>query len=438
LVAALGTLIGLEPEIELKGRLVKQKMYNFNLICSNMNENELFKIPEEALKKIKTQEEFESYFQELYKQGVEALLKAEISDHLGYPKHDPSGKNSGNSRNGSSRKTLKTNLGEVPLDIPRDRNATFDPIIVPKHQRMSQRIEHAIITMYSRGMTTRDIEATIKEIYGVDVSEGSVSNITSAVLEDIKEWQQRPLESVYFVVWMDGIVVKVRQNGKVQGKTIYLMIGLKQTGLKEVLGMWISETESASFWLNVLTDIKARGVKDILIASTDNLTGIRQAIKSAFPYTITQLCVVHQIRNSIKYVVWKDRKQFLSDLKNVYGAINRDMAYDALDEFAKKWGSKYAYAIKSWRDNWDELTAYFDYPQEIRRIIYTTNAIESLNSSIRKYTKTKTVFPDDQAALKAVFLAIANVEKKWTMPIWDWGSVINQLIIKFEDRCGVL
>jgi transposase-like protein len=333
---------------------------------------------------------------------------------------------------------LKTNLGEVPLDIPRDRNATFDPIIVPKHQRMSQRIEHAIITMYSRGMTTRDIEATIKEIYGVEVSEGSVSNITSAVLEDIKEWQQRPLESVYFVVWMDGIVVKVRQNGKVQGKTIYLMIGLKQTGLKEVLGMWISETESASFWLNVLTDIKARGVKDILIASTDNLTGIRQAIKSAFPHTITQLCVVHQIRNSIKYVVWKDRKQFLSDLKNVYGAINRDMAYDALDEFAKKWGSKYAYAIKSWRDNWDELTAYFDYPQEIRKIIYTTNAIESLNSSIRKYTKTKTVFPDDQAALKAVFLAIANVEKKWTMPIWDWGSVINQLIIKFEDRCGVL
>jgi transposase-like protein len=334
-----------------------------------MSENELFKIPEEALKKIKTQEEFESYFQELYKQGVEALLKAEIGEHLGYPKHDPSGKNSGNSRNGSSRKTLKTNLGEVPLDIPRDRNATFDPIIVPKHQRMSQKIEHAIITMYSRGMSTRDIEATIKEIYGVEVSEGSVSNITSAVLEDIKEWQQRPLEPVYFVVWMDGIVVKVRQNGKVQGKTIYLMIGLKQTGLKEVLGMWISETESASFWLNVLTDIKARGVKDILIASTDNLTGIRQAIKSAFPNTITPLCVVHQIRNSTKYVVWKDRKQFISDLKNVYGAINRDMACDALEEFAKKWGSKYAYAIKSWRDNWDELTAYFDYPMEIRRII---------------------------------------------------------------------
>jgi putative transposase len=413
-------------------------MYNFNLISSDMSENELFKIPDEILKKIKTQEEFESYFQELYKQGVEALLKAEIDEHLGYPKHDPLGKNSGNSRNGTSRKTLKTNLGEVPLDVPRDRNATFDPIVVPKHQRMSAKIEHAIITMYSRGMTTRDIEATIKDIYGVEISEGSISNITSAVLEDIKEWQQRPLDPVYFVVWMDGIVVKVRQNGKVQGKTIYLMIGLKQTGLKEVLGMWISETESASFWLNVLTDIKARGVKDILITSTDNLTGIRQAIKSAFPNTITQLCVVHQIRNSIKYVVWKDRKQFLADLKHVYGAINRDMAYDALDDFAKRWGTKYAYAIKSWKDNWDELTAYFDYPQEIRRIIYTTNAIESLNSSIRKYTKTKTVFPDDQAAQKAVYLAIVNVEKKWTYPVRDWGSVINQLIIKFGDRCGVL
>jgi len=403
-----------------------------------MSDNELFKIPEEALKKIKTQEEFEDYIQRLYKQGVEALLKAEIKEHLGYPKYDPTGKNSGNSRNGFSRKTLKTNLGEVPLDVPRDRNSTFDPVVVPKHERMSAKIEHAIITMYTRGMTTRDIEATIKDIYGVAVSEGLISNITSAILEDIKEWQQRPLDPVYYVVWMDGIVVKVRQNGKVQGKTIYLMIGLKQNGRKEVLGMWISETESASFWLNVLTDIKARGVKDILIASTDNLTGIRQAIKSAFPQAITQLCVVHQIRNSTRYVVWKDRKQFLADLKSVYGAINREMAYDALEEFARKWGSKYGYAIKSWQNNWDELTAYFDYPEEIRMIIYTTNAIESLNSTIRKYTKAKTVFPDDQAALKAVYLAIANVEKKWTFPVRDWGSIINQLIIKFGDRCGVL
>ena len=304
----------------------------------NENENELFKIPEEALKKIRTQEEFEDYFQTLYKKGVEALLKAEIKEHPGYSKHEPAGRNTGNSRNGYSKKILKTNLGDIPLEVPRDRNSTFEPVVVPKHQRMSSKIEHAIITMYSRGMTTRDIEETIKDIYGVEVSESSISNITSAIIEDIKEWQQRPLDAVYVVVWMDGIVIKVRQNGKVTGKTIYLMIGLKHNGLKEVLGMWISESESASFWLNVLTEIKARGVKDILIACTDNLSGIRQAIKSVFPNTVTQLCVVHQIRNSIRYVVWKDRKHFLSDLKNVYGAINRDMAYDALENFAEKWG----------------------------------------------------------------------------------------------------
>lgn len=403
-----------------------------------MNNEEKFKIPEDALKKIKTQAEFESFIQELYKQGVEALLKAEMHEHLGYPKHSAEGRNTGNSRNGYSGKTLKTNIGDIALDVPRDRNSTFEPISVPKHQRMSAKIEHAIITMYSRGMTTRDIEATIKDIYGIEVSEGSISNITSSILEDIKEWQQRPLEPVYFVIWMDGIVMKVRQNGKVQGKTIYLMIGLNQDGKKQVLGMWISETESASFWLSVLTDIKARGVKDVLIACTDNLTGMRQAIRSAYPNTITQLCIVHQIRNSVKYVVWKDRKRFLADLKLVYNAINREMAYEALEEFAQKWNSKYAYAIKSWRDNWEELTAYFDYPMEIRRIIYTTNTIESLNSSIRKYTKTKTVFPDDQAVLKAVYLAVANIEKKWTMPVRDWGSVINQLIIIFGERCAVL
>lgn len=403
-----------------------------------MNDDEKFKIPEEALKKIKTQAEFESFFQELYKQGVEALLKAEINEHLGYPKYSPEGKNTGNSRNGYSGKTMKTNLGEIPLEVPRDRNGTFEPVSVPKHQRMSAKIEHAILTMYSRGMTTRDIEATIKDIYGIEVSEGSISHITNMVLDDIKEWQQRPLDPIYFVVWMDGIVLKVRQNGKVQGKTIYLMIGLNQDGKKQVLGMWISESESASFWLSVLTDIKSRGVKDILITCTDNLAGIRQAIKSAYPNTVTQLCVVHQIRNSAKYVVWRERKRFMADLKLVYDAINREMAYDALEEFACKWNAKYAYAVKSWKDNWDELTAYFEFPLEIRRMIYTTNTIESLNSTIRKYTKTKTVFPDDQSALKAVYLAVANVEKKWTIPVRDWGSIINQLVIIFGERCGVL
>ncbi len=396
-----------------------------------------FQIPEEALQKIKSQSELDDFFSDLYKQAVEGMLKAELDDHLGYEKHQAREKLGDNSRNGFSKKTLKTNIGDIPLDVPRDRESSFDPVIVPKHQRMSSRIEQAIITLYSRGMSTRDIEATVKEIYGIELSEGSVSNITNTIVENIKEWQQRPLEEVYFVVWMDGIVIKIRHNGKVQGKTIYLIIGLRKDGLKEVLGMWISETESASFWMNVLTDLKARGVEDILIACTDNLAGIRQAINAVFPEAVTQLCVVHQIRNSSRYVVWKERKQFVADLKLVYGAINKEVAYDALQEFEKKWGSKYGYAIKSWKDNWEELTAYFDYPMEIRKIIYTTNAIESLNSSIRKYTKTKTVFPDDQSAMKAVYLAINNIQQKWTMPIRSWGIIINQFIIKFGDRCQI-
>jgi putative transposase len=396
-----------------------------------------FKIPEEALKKIKSQSELDDFFSDLYKQAVEGMLKAEMKEHLGYEKHQAKEKPGDNSRNGFSKKTLKTSIGDIPLDVPRDRESSFDPVIVPKHQRMSARIEQAIITLYSRGMSTRDIEATVKEIYGVELSEGTVSNITNTIVENIKEWQQRPLEEVYYVVWMDGIVVKIRHNGKVQGKTIYLIIGLRKDGLKEVLGMWISETESASFWMNVLTDLKARGVEDILIACTDNLTGIRQAINAVFHEAVTQLCVVHQIRNSSRYVVWKERKAFLADLKLVYGAINKEAATDALQEFEKKWGSKYGYAIKSWKDNWEELTAYFDYPMEIRKIIYTTNAIESLNSSIRKYTKTKTVFPDDQSAIKAVFLAVNNIQQKWTMPIQSWGIIINQFIIKFGNRCQI-
>jgi len=398
---------------------------------------ENFQIPEEALKKIRNQRELDDFFHDLYKQAVEGMLKAEMEDHLGYAKHQMGDQPRDNTRNGYSQKTLKTNIGDIPLDVPRDRESSFSPVIVPKHQRMSARIEQAIITLYARGMSTRDIEATIKDIYGIQLSEGSVSNITNSIIEEIKQWQQRPLENVYFVVWLDGIVVKVRHNGRVQGKTIYLVIGLRKDGFKEVLGMWISETESASFWMNVLTDLKARGVEDLLIASTDNLSGIRQAIGAVFPKAISQLCVVHQIRNSSRYVAWKERKEFLSDLKLVYGAVNKEAAYDALESFEEKWGNKYGYAIKSWKENWEELTAYFDFPMEIRKIIYTTNTIESLNSSIRKYTKTKTVFPDDQAALKSVYLAISNVQRKWTRPITSWGVIINQFIIIFGDRCRI-
>jgi len=384
-----------------------------------------FEIPEEQLKKMKTQEELEAYISKLYKHAVQTMLKAEMDEHLGYKKHDPAGKNTGNSRNGASSKTLKTNIGDIPLDVPRDRDSSFDPVLVPKHQRMSAKIEQAIITMYSKGMSTRDIEDTINDIYGVKVSETSISNITAVVLDDIKQWQQKPLEAVYYIIWMDGIVMKVRHNGKVINKTIYLIVGVNQDGYKEVLGMWIAETESASFGLSALNDLKARGVEDVLIACTDNLAGIKQAIKAIFPATVTQLCIVHQIGNSCKYVVWKEKKAFVADLKLIYNAPNKQVAEDALQDFSVKWGNKYGYAVKSWKENWDHLTAYFDYPQEIRSLIYTTNPVESLNSTIRKYTRSKTVFPDDQAAMKSVFLAVCNVQKKWTMPIRNWADLLQ-------------
>lgn len=348
----------------------------------------------------------------------------ELDEHLGYGKHAAEGRGSGNSRNGFSSKKVKSEtLGDVVLSIPRDRNASFEPKLIPKHQRMSEQIEQSIIGMYSRGMSTRDIEDQIREMYGVEISESTVSTVTSRVLDMIKEWQSRPLEPVYFTCWMDGIQFKVHHNGKVVSKCIYLVIGLKNDGLKEVLGMWINETESASFWLSVLTDLRARGVNDILIACTDNQTGFTKAIAEVFPQTITQLCVVHQIRNSCKYVVWKERKEFSADLKQIYAAVNKEVARTALNDFTLKWKSKYGYAILSWEKNWDELTSYFDFPLEIRKIIYTTNVIESLNSGIRKFTKSKNLFPDDQAAIKAVYLSVMNIQKKWTMPVRDWEGV---------------
>ncbi len=395
-----------------------------------------FEFPEGFFKKFKTKEEFNDFFQRLLKQGVEAMLKAELDEHLGYEKHSPKGYNSGNSRNGFSSKTVKTaSVGDLALSIPRDRKSTFEPGLVPKHGRMSDKLEDAIIGMYSRGMTTPDIEEQVKEIYGVSVSSGTVSNITNKLLGNIKEWQNRPLEKVYFVTWLDGIRLKVRHKGRIVDKTVYLVIGLNNEGRKEVLGMWVHETESASFWLGVLSDLKARGVEDILITCTDNLAGFTEAIKAAFPNATTQLCIVHQIRNSCRFVPWKERKEFAADLKEVYKAPNMGAAAEALDRFEEKWGGKYGYAIKSWRANWAELTPYFEFPPEIRRIIYTTNVIESLNSGVRKYTKTKTIFPHDDAALKVVYMAVAKVERKWTMPIRNWGMLLQQFLIIFGERC---
>ncbi len=395
-------------------------------------------IPKDFFFYFKNKEEFHSFFNNLFKQGVEEMLKAELETHLGYEKHSKQGYGSGNSRNGFYSKKVKTdNLGDLVLNIPRDRNGEFEPQIIPKGQRMSDKLEEAITGMYSRGMTTSDISQQVKDIYGVDVSEGTISNVTNRIIEHVKEWQNRPLESVYFTVWMDGIILKVKQNGKYINKCIFIVIGLKNDGLKEVLGMWIAENESASFWLNVLTDLKARGVEDILIACTDNLAGFTQAIKGSFPNTITQLCVVHQIRNSCKYVVWKDRKEFCADLKDIYAAANIDMAQKALFALELKWGAKYKYAILSWQNNWDNLTQYFNFPLEIRKLIYTTNTIENLNRGIRKYTKSKVQFVDDMAAIKAVYLAITNIEKKWNMPIQNWGIVLHQFLTIFENRCMI-
>jgi transposase-like protein len=393
-------------------------------------------IPKDFFKQFKNKEDFHGFFNDLFKQGVEEMLQAELEAHLGYEKYSKEGNDSGNSRNGSFSKTVKTdNLGDMVLNIPRDRNGEFEPQLIPKGQRMSDKLEEAIIGMYSRGMTTSDISEQVKEIYGVDVSEGTISNVTNRIIEHVKEWQNRPLEKVYFTVWMDGIVLKVRQNGKYINKCIFIVIGLKNDGLKEVLGIWIAENESAAFWLTVLTDLKARGVEDILIACTDNLTGFTQAIKGVFPDAVTQLCIIHQIRNSCKFVVWKDRKEFCADLKCIYAATNVEIAEKALVAMDLKWGSKYKYAIQSWQNNWENLTQYFNYPLEIRKIIYTTNTIENLNRGIRKYTKTKVQFPDDNAVQKAVFLAIMNLEKKWSMPIQNWGIILHQFLTIFESRC---
>ena len=395
-------------------------------------------IPKDFWKDFKDRKDFDEFFSELFKEGINQMLKGEMTDHLGCEKHSKEGDNTGNSRNGDYQKTLKTNLGEITVNVPRDRNGEFDPKVVPKHEsRLSDEIAQVIIGLYSRGMSTTDIQEQIEQIYGVQVDSTSVSNITNTLLESIKEWQSRPLEEVYYVVWMDGISIKIRHNSKVINKTIYLVIGLTQEGKKQVLGMWISENESASFWMSVLTDLKARGVKDILIASTDNLAGFTEAIKSVFPLTVTQICIVHQVRNSLRYVVWKEKKEFTVDMKEIYHAPTIEAAEQALDKFEKKWNHKYAYAVKSWRKNWEELTRFYEYPIEIRKIVYTTNIIESLNRGIRKYTKTKSVFPHDQAAMKSVYLAISNIEKKWTQPIRNWGVILQQFLIIFEERCRI-
>lgn len=384
------------------------------------------------LKQFKTSEDFSSFMEQLYKRGVEQLLEGELDAHLGYEKHQSS--NTKNSRNGHIHKKIRSEYGEDTISVPRDRAGSFEPVLVPKRSQITTGIEQLVISLYAKGMSNSDIEQQIAELYGFQISTTSISIITDKISKDIIAWQNRPLESTYLVVWMDGIVFKVREGSKVIKKTIYLAIGLKTDGKKEVLGLWLGKNESASFWLSVLTDMKHRGIHDILITATDNLNGFTDTINTVFPESKTQICVVHQIRNSCKYVVWKDKKEFTKDMKHIYDAPNQEAAKAALEDFDAKWGDKYSYAVKSWRANWENLTVFLEFPLAIRKIIYTTNLIENLNGKIRKYTKNKLSFPTDEAVIKSVYLAIRESTRKWTMPIRNWGRILDQFLVLYPDR----
>lgn len=397
-----------------------------------MNKKELEAFAREAAKSIKTEKELNDFSQMLTKITIEAALNAELETHLGYGKHEVA--ETENSRNGFSTKRLQTEEGQFIVDIPRDRQAEFEPQLVKKHQTRFTSMDDKILHLYAKGMSTRDIVDTFKEMYDADISPTLISNVTNAVLEQIIEWQSRPLDAIYPIVYLDCIVVKIRQDKQVINKAIYLALGVNMDGHKELLGMWLSENEGAKFWLGVLTELTNRGVKDILIACVDGLKGFPDAINAAFPDTHIQLCIVHMVRNSLKYVTWKDYKAVTADLKQIYKATTEEDALLALEQFASKWDDKYPQISKSWRSHWQNLNTFFDYPTDIRKAIYTTNAIESLNSVIRKAIKKRKLFPSDDAAKKVVYLAIMAASKKWTMPIHNWKMAMNRFIIQFEDR----
>lgn len=362
-------------------------------------------------------------------------LDAEMDEHLGYKKNDNAGDNSGNSRNGYTTKTVITDDNDtIEVQVPRDRNSTFEPVIIPKHEKRTPLFNDQIISMYSFGMSTRDIQRHLQQVYGVEVSPETISNITESVMADVREWQTRPLEKSYPILFLDALRVNSRQDGKNVNKALYVALAINWEGRKEVLGLWLADTEGAKFWMSVLTDIKNRGTDDILIACMDGLTGFPDAVKAVFPDTHIQHCIVHMIRNSTKFVSYKDLKAVCRDLKEVYSAINAESGHEALEEFGRKWNDKYPMIQASWERNWNDLTEFFNYPKDIRRAIYTTNAIESLNFSLRKVTKNKSSFPDDDSIYKIMYLAIKNASTRWTMSIKDWGLAVNQFAILFDGR----
>jgi putative transposase len=371
---------------------------------------------------------------QLTKQLLERAMAAEMTEHVGYDKHEAIGNNSGNSRNGKSAKTIKGSFGTMPLEVPRDRNGTFEPQIIEKHQTRFTGFDENIISLYSRGMSAREIQQHIEEIYHVEVSPALISSVTDAVLDEVKTWQNRQLDAVYPIVYMDAIQFKVRDNGHVKSKAIYLAIGVTLDGLKEVLGLWIAQTEGAKFWLSVVTELKNRGVTDIFIACVDGLKGFPEAIESVFPRTEVQLCIVHLVRHSLNYVGWKQRKEVARDLKTIYTAATDIEAEQRLAEFSLKWDAKFPMISKSWRNNWTRVIPFFAHPPEIRKVIYTTNAIESLNMSLRKVTKARGSFPNDEAVSKLLYLALRNIAKKWTMPVYAWKDALNRFAIIYENR----
>lgn len=371
----------------------------------------------------------------LIAQSLEQMLESELTEHLGYEKHSPEGRNTGNSRNGKTHKTLKNDNGEIEITVPRDRNGEFDPVIVKKYERTIGPIEDKIISMYAKGMTTRDIQSHIQEMYGLDVSATLVSNITEKIVHIATEWQNRPLEGIYPIVFFDAIHYKVRDDSKkVVSKAAYTCLGVELNGRKDLLGLWVGEAEGANFWLSVLTELRNRGVKDILIACIDGLKGFSDAIQTVFPKTEIQLCVIHQIRNTLKYIASKDQKEFMKQLKTVYSSPTEEAALENLELLEGTWSKKYSLALKSWRANWNNLATFFKYPEEIRTIIYTTNAVESVHRQFRKVTKARSLFPNDDALKKMLYLAYRDLSKKWTMPIRNWSIVLSNFSIIFEQR----
>lgn len=383
---------------------------------------------------IKSAKDIQEALKDLFAETIQEMLEAELDDELGYSKYDYKNKNTTNSRNGHSRKKVISDLGEIEISVPRDREGEFEPEIVKKNQRDISGIEDQVLGMYAKGMSTRDITDHLYNIYGIEASPTLISGLTNKILPMVQEWQNRPLESVYPIVFMDAIHYKVRQDNRIVNKAAYAVIGVNMSGMKDVLGIWVGENETSKYWLKVLTEIRNRGVSDILIASVDGLNGFSEAIKAVFPRTEIQRCIIHQIRNSSKYVSYKDLKEFNKDLKEVYTAVNEPAALAELDRFEEKWGANYSIAIRSWRNNWNELATFFKYPEEIRRIIYTTNAMESYNRQLRKVTKSKSIFPSDESLTKMLYLATMDITKKWTQSIRGWSQILAQLSIYFDDR----